>query len=94
MQSLLALIPNGKVTSYKELARAMGTKGYRYVGQLLNRNPEPDKYPCFKVVAADGKLGGFAYGSAEKIKRLEAEGIPVKRGRIEEFEQRLYRFQN
>ncbi|MDH5597260.1 MAG: MGMT family protein [Candidatus Peregrinibacteria bacterium] len=92
MLRLLAKIPKGKVTTYKLLAQAMGTRGYRYVGQLLNKNPKPEKYPCFKVVTSDGKLGGFAYGPAEKTRRLEAEGIQVKEGRIEEFEQRLHRF--
>jgi O6-methylguanine-DNA--protein-cysteine methyltransferase len=52
----------------------------RAVGRLLAWNPEPDRYPCFKVVAADGDLRGFALGLEEKVKRLAADGIEVVNG--------------
>ncbi|QQR84291.1 MGMT family protein [Candidatus Peregrinibacteria bacterium] len=90
MQELLLTIPKGKVTTYKALASAMGTRGYRYIGQLLNQNPEPEKYPCYKVVKADGSLGGFALGCADKITRLKADGIEVKNDRVLNFEQIFY----
>ncbi|MBI5421815.1 MGMT family protein [Candidatus Peregrinibacteria bacterium] len=92
LQQLLLQIPRGKVTTYKELAHAMGTKGYRYVGQLLHINPDPDRFPCCKVVKSDGSLGGFANGSAEKIQRLKAEGIVVRNGKVENFNTTFYRF--
>ncbi len=92
MQQLLLEIPKGKVTTYKELAHAMGTRGYRFVGQLLNKNPEPNAFPCYKVVSSGGDLGGFAYGDAEKIERLKVDGIVVKRGKIVDFEKKLHRF--
>lgn len=92
MQELLMEIPKGKVTTYKYLAEAMGMKGYRYVGQLLNKNPEPNTYPCYKVVSSDGNLGGFAYGDDEKIERLKQDGIQVKEGKIVDFEKRLHTF--
>lgn len=92
LQRLLLKVPRGKVTSYKELARAMNTRGYRFVGQLLHKNPEPDKYPCYKVVRSDGTLGGFALGQKEKVRRLEADGIMVKNGKVCDFPQKLHRF--
>ena len=92
MQALLKKIPRGKVTTYRELSHALGTHGYRYVGQLLNKNPEPDKFPCYKVVKADGSLGGFAMGSTEKIRRLKADGIVIKQGEIVDFPSKLYKF--
>lgn len=92
LQKLLLQIPHGKVTTYREIAHAMGTRGYRFVGQLLNKNPHPDKHPCYKVVHSDGKLGGFALGQAEKICRLKADGISVKKGRIVDFVQKLHGF--
>jgi len=91
LQQLLLRIPRGRVTTYKELARVMGTRGYRYVGQLLHRNPEPDKYPCYKVVSSDGSLGGFATGQKDKIRRMRADGIEVKNGKIQNFEHLLFR---
>ncbi len=94
LQQLLLQIPRGRVTTYKELAKAMETKGYRYVGQLLHNNPEPDEYPCFKVVGSDGSLGGYADGPIEKIRRLKADGIEVKNGRIDHFEDMIYTFES
>ena len=92
LRELLLQIPKGKVTTYGELARAMGTRGYRFVGQLLHNNPYPDKYPCYKVVKSDGTLGGFALGCKDKIRRLKADGIEVKNGRVVCFEKVLHKF--
>ena len=92
LQSLLLQIPKGKVTTYKEIAHATGIRGYRFAGQLLNKNPDPDKYPCYKVVLSDGKLGGFAKGSADKIRRLKMDGIEVKNDKVVNFEQIRYLF--
>jgi len=92
LHQLLAQIPQGKVTTYKEIAHAMGTTGYRFVGQLLNKNPHPDEFPCFKVVQSDGKLGGFALGNKDKIARLKTEGIEVKNEKIVDFKQKLFQF--
>jgi methylated-DNA-[protein]-cysteine S-methyltransferase len=94
LQQLLLKIPRGKVTTYKELAIAMGTKGYRYVGNLLHSNPEPDRFPCFKVVKSDGTLGGFATGQKDKIRRLKADGVEVKNGQIDHFVDRIYTFES
>ena len=92
LQRLLLQIPRGRVTTYKEIARMMNTRGYRPIGQLLGSNPEPDRFPCFKVVKSDGSLGGYALGEKEKIRRLKVEGIVVRNGKISEFEKRVYRF--
>jgi methylated-DNA-[protein]-cysteine S-methyltransferase len=92
LQQLLIQIPRGRVTTYKELARAMGTKGYRYIGQLLHQNPEPDRFPCYKVVQSDGSLGGFATGQKDKIRRLKADGIQVHRHTIKDFDLILFEF--
>ena len=92
LQQLLLKIPKGKVTTYKAVAHAMGMKGYRYVGQLLNKNPKPDKYPCYKVIQSDGRLGGFAMGSKNKIQRLKADGIEVKNGKVVNFTHVFYQY--
>ena len=82
------------MTTYKEIAHAMSIRGYRYVGQLLNKNPDPDKYPCYKVVQSDGKLGGFAKGSADKIRRLKIDGVEVKNNKVVNFKKIQYLFSN
>ncbi len=52
-------IPEGKVTTYREIAHALNTKGYQAVGQALRCNPYAPRVPCHRVVKSDGSLGGF-----------------------------------
>lgn len=72
-------IPKGKVTTYSALGKHINLHP-RAVGRLLAWNPEPDTYPCFKVVAVNGDLTGFALGLEEKVRRLEADGVEVVNG--------------
>ena len=87
-------IPKGKVTTYKEIAKAMKTKAYRAVGQALRCNPYAPEVPCHRVVASDGSLGGFAgrMNSRKKIMMLKKEGIRVKQGTIADFQKKMHRF--
>ena len=89
---LLKQIPKGKVTSYKEIANALGTKAYRAVGMAMNKNPNPVEVPCHRVVKTDGSLGGYAYGDIKKIALLKEEGIEVKDGKIVDFKSVFYIF--
>lgn len=76
----LLTIPNGKVVTYGQIAAALGNpKLARVVGNLLHSNPDGQKYPCYKVVSATGRLSAhFAFGGIEGQKaRLRAEGIEV-----------------
>jgi len=52
-------IPSGKTRTYGELANEIGS-GPRAVGNACGANPYPVVVPCHRVVAADGRLGGFA----------------------------------
>jgi len=79
-------VPAGKVTTYKDLAHAIGTKAYRAVGMALNKNPFAPKVPCHRVVNSDGSLGGFATGCENKMKLLKRDGIDVVEGKIVNFE--------
>jgi len=74
---LLLKIPEGKVTTYKEMAEALDTKAYRAVGQAMNRNPNLVTVPCHRVVNSNGEVGGYAVGSARKIELLREEGVEV-----------------
>ena len=92
-------IPKGKVTTYKALAEAAGTKAYRAVGNAMNKNPYgilncrgKNMVPCHRVVDSKGHLHGFAHGLKKKKKLLEKEGIKIKNNKIIEFEKRLFRF--
>ena len=76
----LLTVPEGKVVTYGQIAKWMGNPGLaRVVGNLLHVNPDPEHYPCYKVVNHQGKLTGrFAFGGINVQKeRLEEEGIEV-----------------
>lgn len=89
---LLQRIPRGKVTTYKAIARKLRTRAYRAVGNALHANEQPDVFHCFKVVKSDGSLGGYALGSKEKTRRLNAEGIRTRNNRIADFDTVFYGF--
>lgn len=80
--NLCKKIPKGKVSTYKELAKALNTKAYRAVGNALNKNPHWPDVPCHRVINSDGRVGGFAHGQKKKLLLLENEGIKVERNRI------------
>lgn len=77
-------VPRGRVTTYGELARAVGSpRAARAVGNAMNKNPYAPKVPCHRVVGANGKMVGFASGVGEKIKMLKEEGVEVVNGRVD-----------
>lgn len=76
----LCAIPKGKVVTYKQIAEYLGNdKLARVVGNILHKNPDENKYPCYKVVNSKGCLSKhFAFGGIEKQKeKLEKENIEV-----------------
>ena len=86
-------VPKGKITTYGELAKAVGLKnGQRAVGKIMNKNPYPVIIPCHRVVMSTGKIGGYAYGEHVKIKMLNDEGIKIENGKIMDLKNTLYRF--
>ena len=76
-------MPRGKVTTYSELAKAVGLKnGQRVIGRIMNKNPYPVVIPCHRVVLSNKKVGGYAWGEKVKSKMLAKEGIKIKKGKI------------
>ncbi|WP_447978544.1 methylated-DNA--[protein]-cysteine S-methyltransferase [Candidatus Nitrospira bockiana] len=71
----LLRIPYGRVRSYRWVADRVGGAAYaRAVGGACGANPVPLIVPCHRVVAADGRLGGFSCGLRAKRRLLEHEG--------------------
>lgn len=69
-EALLA-IPEGRVTTYGALARAIGAPGAaRAVGTAVGRNPLSWLIPCHRAVRGTGGLGGYHWG------------LPVKRAML------------
>jgi len=79
------LIPKGKVTTYKELAKALNTKAYRAVGSALRKNKKPIIIPCHRVINSNGTIGSYKgkKNSKEKIKLLRQEGVNIKNKKID-----------
>ena len=75
----------GKTTTYGEIARRLGdVQLSRAVGQAMAANPIPLVIPCHRVLAADGKSGGFSApgGVATKMKMLEMEQAAAPGGQF------------
>ena len=83
-------IPAGETRTYGEIAKAVGAPGAsRAVGRALGSNPVPIIVPCHRVLAADGRSGGFSApgGASTKLKMLEIEG--ARRGSEPQLFERL-----
>ena len=83
-------IPEGKVSTYGDVARKIGSSP-RAVGQALRCNPYAPKVPCHRVVSALGRIGGFMGETKgveieRKVALLKDEGVNVSDGKILDFE--------
>ncbi|MBR0681776.1 methylated-DNA--[protein]-cysteine S-methyltransferase [Roseomonas eburnea] len=65
----LCTIPSGETRSYLDIAKQVGCRAPRAIGQANGANPIPILIPCHRVVAADGSLGGYSGGEGEATKR-------------------------
>ena len=89
----LLKVQKGKVTTYGDLAKAVGLKnGQRVIGMIMKNNPFPIIIPCHRVVKFNGKIGGYAYGEKIKLNMLSKEGITIKDGKILDFDIKKYSF--
>ncbi len=87
--ALLKKVPEGRVTTYGDLAKALGhPRAARAIGRIMNANPDPIVVPCHRVVASDGGIGGYAYGTKVKKDILADEGLSFEGDRIKDFEKR------
>ena len=72
----------GHTTTYGALAKQLGAgpEAARDVGQAMAHNPVPLIIPCYRVLAAGNRIGGFSApgGSAAKRHMLELEGVQVE----------------
>lgn len=74
----LMAVEYGRVVTYGDLAKQVGRPELaRAVGQAVGANPVPIVIPCHRVVASDGRLGGFSGGLPTKVALLRIEGVEV-----------------
>lgn len=77
---LVMRVPEGMVTTYGDIAKALGNRGLsRAVGNALHKNPLEGIVPCHRVVNGQGKLAPlFVFGGLVRQKELlEYEGVEV-----------------
>ena len=74
----LRSIPVGETRSYTAIAAGIGRPDApRAVGSANGRNPVALIVPCHRVIAADGRLAGYAGGLERKRWLLAHEGATV-----------------
>lgn len=68
-------IPSGHVTTYSEIASAIGNpRAVRAVGTAVGRNPVSWLIPCHRALRKSGGLGGYHWGLPVKRAMLAWEG--------------------
>lgn len=79
-EALLA-IPSGQVTTYSEIAGAVGhPAAQRAVGTAVGRNPISFLIPCHRALRRDGGLGGYHWGLPRKRAMLAWEAARAEAG--------------
>jgi O-6-methylguanine DNA methyltransferase len=71
----IAKVPYGRVSTYKQIAKQIHSKGYRAVGATIGKNPIPIVIPCHRIVGSNLKLVGYSGGIKLKEYLLRLEGI-------------------
>jgi methylated-DNA-protein-cysteine methyltransferase-like protein len=73
---VVAMIPQGKVATYGQLAALIGFPSHaRLVGRTLRNLPADSKLPWFRVVNAGMRISLTGGGEARQKRLLEAEGV-------------------
>ena len=87
---VVKLIPPGRVSSYGAIARYLGaSRSARVVGWAMqSAHTILDQVPAHRVVNRQGLLTGRQHYTSptEMQERLEAEGIPVEDGQVQDFD--------
>ncbi|WP_300564900.1 MGMT family protein [Flavobacterium sp.] len=86
-------IPEGKVTSYGAIAKALGTaRSARMVGWAMNAAHGKEDVPAHRVVNRKGLLTGkFHFDGTNLMQQLlESEGIVVENNQIIDFEKHFW----
>jgi AraC family transcriptional regulator of adaptative response/methylated-DNA-[protein]-cysteine methyltransferase len=69
-------IPSGQVTTYSEIAQAIGSpQAVRAVGTAVGRNPISWLIPCHRALRKSGGLGGYHWGLPMKRAMLAYEAV-------------------
>ena len=86
-------IPEGKVTSYSAIAKALGTaRSARMVGWAMNASHGKEDVPAHRVVNRIGVLSGKHHFDGTNLMQqlLENEGIEVVNNQIIDFKKHFW----
>lgn len=73
VRAVVAKIPKGETMTYRQVAERAGSpRAFRAVGNVLNKNYDPN-IPCHRVVRSDGTTGGYNRGAERKREILQEE---------------------
>ncbi|MGV9711768.1 MGMT family protein [Gordonia sp. NPDC003424] len=78
VRALVARIPVGRVTTYGDLAAAVGLSSPRVVGWIM-RTDSAD-LPWHRVISASGTPSPHL--AARQLERLHSEGVPIRDGKV------------
>jgi len=88
--AVISRIPPGRIASYGDVAAAAGRpRAARAVGTILRTSGAP-ALPAHRVIAAQGRLGGFGGNLPLKRALLAAEGVIVRGNRVKDWRERRW----
>ncbi|MFT4167980.1 MAG: MGMT family protein [Dysgonomonas sp.] len=91
VHEIVRMIPYGRATSYRALAKASGYPNMsRMVGRIMsNSDSVNNDIPAYRVVNSQGVLSGKkAFGNSDEMEQLlEKEGVIIKNDRIQNWKQ-------
>ena len=91
--AIVRQIPEGKVTSYGAIAKALGTaRSARMVGWAMNASHNLEDVPAHRVVNRKGLLAGKHHFDGTNLMKqlLENEGIKVIDNQIVDFDKHFW----
>ena len=91
--TLVRQIPEGRVSSYGAIARALGSpRGARVVGYAMNASHGDPSVPAHRVVNSKGLLTGKFHFQGINLmqKLLEKEGIEIENNQVKNFEKHFW----
>ena len=70
VKEIVRNIPKGKTLTYGQVAQLAGNPlAARAVGMIMSKNYDPT-IPCHRVIAANGKVGGYNRGGSAAKRQL------------------------
>lgn len=93
LESLLRQVPEGRVTTFGDLARALGDVGAaRWAAQTIRDNELADDCPVHRVVMKTGELSGE--NISDQQKRLKREGVAITKRKVDVAEVGFHDFKS